>query len=371
MLSLTTKDIHLAKKATDKKTAILAIAKDLVDGGLVGDGYADGMLAREGQASTFLGSGIAIPHGTPDTRHLVKQTGVCVHHFPEGVDWGDGNLVYVAIGIAAKSDEHLEILKQLTHVLGAEGTEKQIQAVASEQALVDILSGKTAPAELLFNADNVVLNFPATDLTQLLAVAAGIIKNKQAANNQFVSEIIGNTSTYLGEGVWLAKSAVGVSQSAISVVRAQEAGLYENKEVKLVVVLAAADSTYIPVINHLTALIYKQSLTELAVADAAQIVLLLTEEKKEGLVAEFTIKNPHGLHARPGAMLVSVAKQFKSDIWVSNLNGSGNVVKAKSLMKMISLGVTTGHTLQFTAQGPDAKEALEAIGKAIDDGLGE
>lgn len=48
-----------------------------------------------------------IPHGTTDTRNLVKTTlvkttGVAVHHFPQGVDWGDGNTVYVANGVDAK-----------------------------------------------------------------------------------------------------------------------------------------------------------------------------------------------------------------------------------------------------------------------------
>lgn len=85
------------------------------------------MLNREAQHSTYLGNGIAIPHGTTDTRELVKQTGVTAMHFPQGLDWGDGNLVYVAIGIAAKSDEHLGILKQLTRVLSADGVEQALQ----------------------------------------------------------------------------------------------------------------------------------------------------------------------------------------------------------------------------------------------------
>ncbi|BBC42275.1 multiphosphoryl transfer protein [Photobacterium damselae subsp. piscicida] len=88
MLSLTNNDIALEKAATNKTDAIRAIAADLTDAGLVEAGYVEGMLAREAQNSTFLGNGIAIPHGTTDTRELVKQTGVKVHHFPYGVDWG-------------------------------------------------------------------------------------------------------------------------------------------------------------------------------------------------------------------------------------------------------------------------------------------
>lgn len=116
MLKLTKSDISLGQSAQDKFQAIRNIAGKLTEKGLVDKGYVEGMLNRENQNSTFLGNGIAIPHGTTDTRGLVKETGVAVHHFPEGIDWADGNRVYVAIGIAAKSDEHLGILKQLTKV---------------------------------------------------------------------------------------------------------------------------------------------------------------------------------------------------------------------------------------------------------------
>lgn len=65
------------------------------------------------------------------------------------------------------------------------------------------------------------------------------------------------------------------------------------------------------------------------------------------------------------------AKKFESNIKVSNLDGDGKSVNAKSLMKVIALGVKHGHQLQFTAEGPDAAQALESIGLAIKSGLGE
>lgn len=88
-------------------------------------------------------------------------------------------------------------------------------------------------------------------------------------------------------------------------------------------------------------------------------------------VAVFKIKNPHGLHARPGALLVAEAKKFESKITIKNLDGNELSVSAKSLMKLMTLGVKCGHTLEFTAEGEDASEALEAIGSAIESGLGE
>ena len=102
-----------------------------------------------------------------------------------------------------------------------------------------------------------------------------------------------------------------------------------------------------------------------------EIITLLTQEQLEGIQQIFTIKNPHGLHARPGAVLIKTTKKFKSKIQMKNLNGSNKAENAKSLMKIMTLGVKFGHQLEFTAQGEDAQEALAAIGKAIDEGLGE
>lgn len=89
------------------------------------------------------------------------------------------------------------------------------------------------------------------------------------------------------------------------------------------------------------------------------------------LTAEFSIRNEHGLHARPGTMLVNVIKQFSSDITVTNLDGTGKPANGRSLMKVVALGVKKGHKLRFTASGSDAEQALAAIGEAITSGLGE
>ena len=124
MLQLNKNDISLERQSADALSAIRELAKDLSDKKYVDSKYVDGMLAREAQNTTYLGDGIAIPHGTTDTRSLVKQTGLVVHHYPKGVDWGNGNITYLAIGIAAKSDEHLDILRQLTKVLSNDGIQE-------------------------------------------------------------------------------------------------------------------------------------------------------------------------------------------------------------------------------------------------------
>ncbi len=78
MFQLSVQDIHPGQQAGNKEEAIRQVAAALVSAGNVADGYVNGMLAREQQTSTFLGNGIAIPHGTTDTRDQVLKTGVQV-----------------------------------------------------------------------------------------------------------------------------------------------------------------------------------------------------------------------------------------------------------------------------------------------------
>ena len=114
MLTLAENDVQLGATATDKTTAIRMVARLMADDGLVTADYVNAMLAREQQASTYLGNGIAIPHGITDRREQVLSTGIKVLHFTEGVQWGEGQVAHVVIGIAAHSDEHIGILQRLT-----------------------------------------------------------------------------------------------------------------------------------------------------------------------------------------------------------------------------------------------------------------
>ncbi|MFA0471114.1 fused PTS fructose transporter subunit IIA/HPr protein [Vibrio sp. 10N.222.51.E8] len=376
MLKLSKSDITLGQTAEDKFKAIQNIAGDLTAKGLVDSGYVEGMLNRENQNSTFLGNGIAIPHGTTDTRGLVKETGVAVHHFPEGIDWADGNRVYVAIGIAAKSDEHLGILKQLTKVLAADGVEEKLKQAKSEDEIIALLNGEVQ-LEADLDASLVQLLFPASDMIQMSAVAGGLLKNTGCTDNAFVADLVTKTPTHLGQGLWLLGSDKGVTRTGVSFVSTANHCEYEGTPVKALVAFAACNSAHQSILANLSKMVFEGKQQQLLAADAAQVIGLLkgeavsTASQDDDNCAVFKIKNAHGLHARPGAMLVAEAKKFESTIRVSNLDGDGKEVNAKSLMKVIALGVKHGHQLQFVAEGEDAAQALESIGKAIASGLGE
>lgn len=379
MLELTTQDIQLQQHFENKQAAIQGLAQALTAKGLVAEGYAQGMLNREAQHSTYLGNGIAIPHGTTDTRELVKQTGVTAMHFPQGLDWGDGNRVYVAIGIAAKSDEHLGILKQLTKVLSAEGVEQALQQAKTAQQIIAVIKGE-AQLSADFDASLIQLQFPASDMVQMSAVAGGLLRNTGCAESEFVADLVTKSPTHLGRGIWLVASDRAVKRTGMSIVTTANHCEYDQQPIKALIAFSVCNDVHQPLLNKITELVFQQQQEKLLQADVSQLLNLFTLNAEESTPvsvssaehnAIFRIKNAHGLHARPGAMLVAEAKKFESTIRVSNLDGDGQVVNAKSLMKVIALGVKHNHQLQFSAEGPDADAALQAIGAAINAGLGE
>jgi phosphocarrier protein len=245
-VKLTINDIAFAHALKTKEQALEQVAQDLVQAGLTTAEYLQGMRDREAQITTYLGNGIAIPHGTPQSRNAVIRTGVRVLVCPQGVDWGDGLQAQLIVGIAAQDNEHLDILRQLTHALSDEAVPAALAQANTGQQVLDILSG----------------------------------------------------------------------------------------------VAARADTA---------------------------------EEDREpfDVEATFMLRNPHGLHARPSAVLVKAVKQWRAEIKVENLDTRSSRVDARNLMRVVSLGAKQGHRLHFMAKGDDAKAALNAIGEAFNAGLGE
>ncbi|STT05314.1 Fructose-specific phosphocarrier protein HPr [Klebsiella pneumoniae] len=187
MFQLSVQDIHPGQQAGNKEEAIRQVAAALVSAGNVADGYVNGMLGREQQTSTFLGNGIAIPHGTTDTRDQVLKTGVQVFQFPQGVTWGEGQTAYVAIGIAASSDEHLGLLRQLTHVLSDDAVAAQLQSATTAEELRALLMGEKQSEALKLDNETLSLDVAASDLLTLQALNAARLKEVGAVDAAFVS----------------------------------------------------------------------------------------------------------------------------------------------------------------------------------------
>lgn len=86
---------------------------------------------------------------------------------------------------------------------------------------------------------------------------------------------------------------------------------------------------------------------------------------------ELEIRNPSGLHARPAALFVRTAGAHRARIRIANLTRGGQDVDAKSLLGVLGLGISSGHRIAVSADGEDETVAIEAIRRAVEDGLGE
>lgn len=109
-------------QVSTKEEAIRLAGQLLVNAGHVQPDYIEKMLERERTLTTYMGNGIAIPHGTNESKKLIESTGISIVHVPDGVDFGEGNLARLIIGIAAIGDEHLEILTNIALICSEDET---------------------------------------------------------------------------------------------------------------------------------------------------------------------------------------------------------------------------------------------------------
>jgi phosphoenolpyruvate-protein phosphotransferase len=243
MITIDERLVRVQARAADKQDAIRQAGQLLVDSGYIDAAYINSMLGREKVANTYLGNGISIPHGLPENRDLIKKTGIAVVQVPAGVTWNPGETAHLVVGIAAKSDEHIEVLRRLTRVLGDPAQVARLTSTTDPRDIIEALTGER-PAEAPKSAD---------------------------------------------------------------------------------------------------------------VADYAAFF-------------DAVVLNKTGLHARPAATFVDLAKRFQADIKVRH---GDTVANGKRLMSLLQLGAEHGAPIRVSAQGADAKRALAALQKAIATGLGD
>ena len=119
LFKLTEKDIFLGLTAQNKEEAIRFVGQKLVDNGYVEPVYIEAMLERERLTSTYLGESIAVPHGTIEAKDSVINTGIVFCQYPAGVKFGEeeDDKAKIVIGIAARNNEHLDVIAKLTNAL--------------------------------------------------------------------------------------------------------------------------------------------------------------------------------------------------------------------------------------------------------------
>lgn len=131
--------IRLESSASDRLDAVRQCGQALLEAGAVDESYIDAMLQRENSVSTFVGEGVAIPHGTLAGKESVKHDAIVVLRFPDGVDW-DGNDVRVCVGIAAAGGGHIALLSQLAEILLDPEKAERLRSATSTDEVYDLLT---------------------------------------------------------------------------------------------------------------------------------------------------------------------------------------------------------------------------------------
>lgn len=129
--------VILSGSATSRDAAIdeagqLLLARDAVD-----EGYLQAMHEREESVSTYMGSFLAIPHGTNAAKDHIRKSAVSFVRYPEGLDW-NGKEVKFVVGVAGVNNEHLHILSSIAKVFTDKAQVAQLEAATSAEEILEI-----------------------------------------------------------------------------------------------------------------------------------------------------------------------------------------------------------------------------------------
>ncbi|TDD65443.1 PTS sugar transporter subunit IIA [Actinomadura rubrisoli] len=137
--------IRVDAVAAGREDAVRQCGRTLADVGAVTAAYVDSMLERERSLSTYVGEGVALPHGTAPGRGAVLRDALAVLRFPDPIDW-DGHPVTVAIAVAARGDGHVAVLAQLARLLLDPGRARDLREAATAADITRLLRpGKGDP----------------------------------------------------------------------------------------------------------------------------------------------------------------------------------------------------------------------------------
>jgi PTS system mannitol-specific IIA component len=139
MSVLTLEQVRIHPEGATRDQALQEATDVLVAAGAVTPAYVDAMRQREETVSTFMGNGLAIPHGTNDAKDAILASALSVVRYDGGVDW-DGEQATFVIGIAGVGDEHLEILSRIAILFSEEDDVAKLAAAQTPQQLYALLS---------------------------------------------------------------------------------------------------------------------------------------------------------------------------------------------------------------------------------------
>jgi mannitol/fructose-specific phosphotransferase system IIA component len=124
----------------DRESCVKRCGKILLDNGYIKEHYIEGMLVREKTASTAIGTRMAIPHAEKEYKKDIIKNGLVLLTYPDGIDWG-GQEVNIVIGIAAKNDDHVDILGDIVDAIDNEEDVDLFLKISDKQKIRDLFCG--------------------------------------------------------------------------------------------------------------------------------------------------------------------------------------------------------------------------------------
>ena len=137
---LSRESIVLGGQATDRDSAITEAGRLLVASGAVDEAYVAAMHERETSVSTFMGNGLAIPHGTNEAKALIHRTAISFVRYDSPVDW-NGKPAEFVVGIAGAGDDHLALLSRIAETFVDADRVAQLRAATSADDVLAVLDG--------------------------------------------------------------------------------------------------------------------------------------------------------------------------------------------------------------------------------------
>ena len=244
MLELSPTQVELNASPKTKQEAIHHVARLLIQNGNIDPRYVDSMFDREKVANTYLANGIAIPHGMPENRELVLKTGIAVLQVPDGVEWNEGEIVHLVVGIAAASGEHLGILRKLTGVVSDEELAASLSVTTDKLDIIEALTGERPETPIKNDItdfekyfDAVIINptgLHARPATELVNIAKRYQAQVRVRSGELVVDaksLVNLLKLGAGKGVTVRVSADGVdADAALAELKAGiESGLGEEE----------------------------------------------------------------------------------------------------------------------------------------------
>lgn len=127
--------VFIRNEFRNKAEVIEFLGGQLVQTGAVHPDYVQAMHKREQDIGTYITEGVAIPHGTEASRSLVRKAAIVVLKIPRGIEWNNGNTVFLAFGIAGSEEEHVDLLGELAAILMDADQKEELMTAENEDEL--------------------------------------------------------------------------------------------------------------------------------------------------------------------------------------------------------------------------------------------